>query len=117
MKKLFFIIFILFGSITYAQSQNVSYEMMGDDVIKSTTYVDGRLNQIGYYTVIGSDLIKHGEWKLYLDGKVVVRGKFNYGNLVWIQRPGEERITSEQIRVHRLERKVKRLEQLIASQP
>ena len=117
MKKLLFIFFILFGVMAYGQSQNTSYEMVDNNLVKATSYVGNNLNQTGYYLIIGDDLIKHGDWKLYSNGRVVVRGRFSYGNLEWIQRPGSQRITSDEIRVHRLERKVKRLEQLIASQP
>lgn len=117
MKKVLAIIFILFGTLTYAQSQNVSYEMVNDELVKARYYHNGVLQQSGYFLIVGSELIQHGDWMMFSNGRYTIRGRFNNGELVWIQQRGGERITSEQIRVHKLERKVKRLEQLIASQP
>ena len=117
MKNLLAIIFILFSTITYAQSQNVSYEMNESGLVRATYYNGTSIHQIGYFTIVDNVLVKHGDWKIFLDGSYIVRGRFENGQLVWIQRRGESKITADEIRVHKLERKVKRLEQLIASQP
>ena len=115
MKNVITIIFILFGTLTYAQSQR-TFERVSDDLVRTTTYVDGRIDQSGYYTIFGDDLLKHGEWRIYSNGKVVSRAMFNVGKLVWVD-TSEGRVTSEQIRVRKLERKVEKLERMLASQP
>ncbi len=107
--------FLIFGAA--AQESQRTLEMMSDNLVKTTTYTGGKIDQSGYYTIVDSDLFKHGEWKIYSNGKVVSRAMFNTGQLVWID-TSEGRVTSEQIRVRKLERKVERLERLvIASQP
>lgn len=115
MKNVITIIFILFGTLTYAQSQR-TFERVSDDLVRTTTYMDGRIDQSGYYTILGNDLLKHGEWRIYSNGKVVSRAMFNVGKLVWVD-TSEGRVTSEQIRVRKLERKVEKLERMLASQP
>ena len=107
--------FLIFGAA--AQESQRTLEMMSDNLVKTTTYTDGRIDQRGYYIIVGSDLFKHGKWRIYSKGKVVCRAMFNTGKLVWID-AHEGRVTSEQIRVRKLERKVEHLERLIiASQP
>jgi hypothetical protein len=117
MKNLISIIFILLGTLTYAQSQR-TFERISDDLVKTTTYTNGRIDQSGYYTILGGDLFKHGEWRIYSNGRVLSRAMFNVGKLVWVD-TSEGRITSEQIRVRKLERKVEKLEKMlvVASQP
>lgn len=117
MKNVITIIFILLGTLTYAQSQR-TFERVSDDLVKTTTYTNGRIDQSGYYTILGGDLFKHGEWRIYSNGRVLSRAMFNMGKLVWVDTP-EGRITSEQIRVRKLERKVEKLERMlvVASQP
>ena len=115
MKNLITTIFILLGTLTYAQSQK-TYEMVSDNLVRTTTYVDGRIDQSGYYTILGNDLLKHGEWRIYSNGKIVSRAMFNVGKLVWVD-TSDGRVTSEQIRVRKLERKVEKLERMLASQP
>lgn len=112
MKNVITIIFILFGTLTYAQSQR-TFERVSDDLVRTTTYVDGRIDQSGYYTILGNDLLKHGEWRIYSNGTIIGRAMFNVGQLVWVDTP-EGRITSEQIRVRKLERKVEKLERMLA---
>ena len=104
------------GALTYGQSHNTQYEMVSDNLVKRTTFIGGKIDQSGYYIIIGGELIKHGEWKLYHNGKVASKAKFVKGNLVWVN-TNDGRITSEQIRVRKLERKVERLERMLASQP
>ena len=107
--------FLIFGAA--AQESQRTLEMMSDNLVKTTTYTGGKIDQSGYYTIVGSDLFKHGEWRIYSNGKVVSRAMFNTGQLVWID-TSEGRVTSEQIKIKKLERKVERLERLvIASQP
>lgn len=116
MKNLITTIFILLGTLTYAQSQK-TYEMVSDNLVRTTLYTNGKIDQTGYYTILSGDLFKHGEWKIYLNGRVFSRAMFNMGKLVWVD-TSEGRMTSEQIRVRRLERKVEKLERmLVASQP
>jgi len=91
-----------------------TYELLNENLVKTTIYTDGRIEQTGYYTILGNDLIKHGEWRIYLNGKIVSRAMFNTGQLVWVD-TSEGRVTSEQIRVRKLERKVERLERLVAA--
>jgi hypothetical protein len=116
MKNILTIILIFMGALTYGQSHNTQYEMVSDNLVKITTFIGGKIDQSGYYIIIGDNLIKHGEWKLYQNGKVFGRAKFDKGNLVWVD-TNDGRITSEQIRVRKLERKVERLERMLASQP
>jgi antitoxin component YwqK of YwqJK toxin-antitoxin module len=116
MKNILTIIIILMGTITYGQSYNTKYEMVSDNLVKKTTYMNGRVDQSGYYIVINNNMMKHGEWKLYHNGRVLSKAKFDKGNLVWID-TNDGRITSDQIKVRKLEHKVERLERmLIASE-
>jgi hypothetical protein len=116
MKTLFTTLLLFIGTLTYGQSHNTQYEMVSDNLVKKTTFIGGKIDQSGYYIVIGDNLIKHGEWKIYQNGKVFSRAKFDRGNLVWVD-TNDGIITSEQIRVRKLERKVERLERILASQP
>lgn len=107
--------FLVFAAA--AQESKRTLEMISDNLVKTTTYTSGKIDQRGYYIVIGSELFKHGKWKIYSNGNVVGRAMFNTGQLVWID-AYEGRVTFEQIKVRKLERKVEHLERLIlASQP
>ena len=115
MKTLLTTLLIFAGTLTYGQSHK-TYERVSDNLIKTTTFEGGRISQTGYYTIVGLELLKHGEWKLYSNGQVTGRAKFYNNQLVWID-TSEGRMTTDQIKVRKLERKVARLEKLIASQP
>jgi len=112
MKSILTIIIILMGTFTYGQSHNAKYEMVNDNLVKKTTYMNGRVDQIGYYIVINNNMMKHGEWKLYHNGRVLSKAKFDKGNLVWIDTNGG-RITSDQIKVRKLEHRVEQLERIL----
>lgn len=111
MKNLISIIFILLGSVTYAQSKR-TLERVSDNLVESTTYVNGKIEQRGYYTILDSNLIKHGRWSIYSNGVVVSKARFDVGKLVWVDTP-DGRITDEQIKVRKLERRVEYLEQML----
>jgi antitoxin component YwqK of YwqJK toxin-antitoxin module len=111
MKSILTIIFILLGTLTYAQSQK-TFEKVSDDLVKITTYTNGRIEQSGYYTILDGDLFKHGEWKIYSNGMVLSRAKFDVGKLIWVD-TSDGRFTNEQIRVRKLERRVEQLEQML----
>lgn len=111
MKSILTIIFILLGTLTYAQSQK-TFEKVSDDLVKITTYTNGRIDQSGYYTILDGDLFKHGEWKIYSNGMVLSRAKFDVGKLIWVD-TSDGRFTNEQIRVRKLERRVEQLEQML----
>jgi antitoxin component YwqK of YwqJK toxin-antitoxin module len=115
MKKLLTTLLIFAGTLIYGQSHK-TYERVSDNLIKTTTFEGGRISQTGYYTIMGSELLKHGEWRLYSNGKVTSRAKFHNNQLVWVD-TSDGRITADQIKIRKLERKVVRLEKLIASQP
>jgi len=112
MKSILTIIFILLGTLTYAQSHNTQYEVVGDNLVKRTTFIGGRIDQSGYYVVINNNMLKHGEWKLYHNGRVLSKAKFDKSNLVWIDTNGG-RITSDQIKVRKLEHRVEQLERIL----
>lgn len=111
MKNLISIIFILLGSVSYAQSKR-TLERLNDNLVESITYVNGKIEQRGYYTIVDSNLIKHGKWSIYSNGLVVSRARFDVGKLVWVD-TSNGRVTDEQIRVRKLERKVEQLEQML----
>lgn len=116
MKKIaLLIIFMMVSLGVYAQER--VYEQIDYDTYKVTYYQGNSIQQTGYYTISDNNLVPHGIWKMYHNGKVSVSGKFDMGNIVWLQPTGGPKISKEEIRIKKLEHKVKRLEQLIASQP
>lgn len=112
MRSILTIIFILLGTLTYAQSHNTQYEVVGDNLVKKTTFIGGRIDQSGYYVVINNNMLKHGERKLYHNGRVLSKAKFDVGKLIWVD-TSDGRFTNEQIRVRKLERRVEQLEQML----
>jgi hypothetical protein len=84
---------------------------LGDGLYQVTIKCGSGTNlQTGYYKNVNDDLLRTGVWKMYNDGKLIVKAEFENDRLLWIKSQGVV-YTSEEIELQRLRRRVSYLEQ------
>ena len=84
---------------------------IGDGLYQVTIKCGSGTNlQTGYYKNVNDDLLRTGVWKMYNDGKLIVKAEFENDRLLWIKSQGVV-YTSEEIELQRLRRRVSYLEQ------
>ena len=81
------------------------------DVTESYYDENGELNQRGLYILVDGNLRAHGTWK----DSFGTTAYFDTGRLVWIKPNGQRKYTNQEIELHRLRNKVKRLEESLTS--
>jgi len=120
MKK--FLLFVGIILMTYTVSaqnqQSVSPLIEVGEGIYEANYQsdDNPLSQTGYYKIINDRLVKHGIWKIYNDGKIITKAKYENDDLVWIKSNGVTH-TSDEIELTQLRNRVSSLEKAIVSNP
>jgi hypothetical protein len=84
---------------------------LGDGLYEVTIECEsGSTVQTGYYRNINDNFLRTGVWKMYNEGKLIVKAEFENDRLVWIKSQGVV-YTSEEIELHRLRKRVSYLEQ------
>ena len=72
---------------------------------------EGDLHQTGFYKKQNGTFIVHGIWK----DSFGTMAEFDNGKMVWIKPKGQKKYTFEEIQIHKLKRKVARLEEKVSS--
>lgn len=120
MKKLIMVTLLVFSTalsygqeyiaVTKPSSREVSQvaENLYRVIVKCN---EGNIEQTGFYTLENDEFVKTGLWKMYNDEKKVVStAEFSNNQIVWIRADGR-RVTADQIKLHRLQNRVRYLEQ------
>jgi hypothetical protein len=110
MKQILFGFILLFLSFPML-AQERRLEQVDDRLFSYREYNNGKVVQSGYYEKHNGEFIATGVWKNSLG----TTAYFKDGEMLWIRFKGEERVSKEQIEIHRLKRKVARLEQALTS--
>lgn len=92
-------------------AQERRLEQVEENLYSYVSYDNGKVAQRGYYKKINGSLIEHGIWKDTF-GTVAL---FEDGEMLWIKPKGEKKYTKEQIELHRLRRRVSKLEEALTS--
>ena len=111
MKNLLATILLLFLTTSmFAQEKRL--EQVNETTYKAFIYNEnGELNQRGLYILVDGNLRAHGTWK----DSFGTTAYFDTGRLVWIKPNGQRKYTNQEIELHRLRNKVKRLEESLTS--
>jgi hypothetical protein len=110
MKKIMFGIFLLFLSFPML-AQERRLEQVDDRLFSYREYSGGRISQSGYYEKSNGQYIPTGLWRNSL-GTIAY---FKDGEMLWIKFKGDPKVSKEQIEIHRLKRKVAKLENMLVS--
>ena len=110
MKNLITLAFVLFLTTT-TFGQNKTLEQVENNLYEFTTKDSGKVLQRGYYKIIDGKYKPHGFWKDY---QFKTTAYFEYGTMMWIKPNGKSKYTYEEMELHRLKRKVEKLESIIA---
>lgn len=92
-------------------AQERRLEQVENNLYSYTLYDNGKVAQKGFYKKQNGTYIVHGMWKDEFGTKAL----YEMGKLVWIKIKGKEKVTFEEIQLHRLKRKVEMLEQKLTS--
>lgn len=110
MNKILFSFILLFLSFPML-AQERRLEQVDDRLFSYREYSNGKVVQSGYYEKHNGEFVATGVWRNSLG----TTAYFKNGEMLWIRFKGEERVSKEQIEIHRLKRKVARLEQALTS--
>jgi hypothetical protein len=110
MKKIMFSVILLFLSFPIL-AQEKRLEQVDDRLFSYKEYNDGKIFQSGYYEKLNGEYIATGLWKNSL-GTIAY---FENGEMLWIKPKGSVKVSKEQIEIHRLKRKVEKLEKALTS--
>lgn len=110
MKKLITTALLLLVTLPIL-AQERRLEQVEDNLYSYASYDNGKVTQRGYYKDIDGKLIAHGIWK----NNFGTMALFEDGEMLWIKPKGEKKYTKEQIEIHRLRRRVAKLEEALTS--
>lgn len=111
MKKFNFIIglVLLVPMLGYSQQKQLTKV---DNNLYEYVVTNGQIvTQKGFYKKINGEYVIHGTWS-DLSG---TRAYYENGKLIWIKPKGDKKYTHDEIELHRLRRKVEKLEDKLAS--
>ena len=111
MRNFIFIIgFVLLLPISlYSQSKQLTKV---DENLYEFVVRDGqKIVQQGFYKKVNGEYIIHGTWSDFSG----TRAYYENGNMIWIKPKGDKKYSREEIELHRLRKKVDRLEDKLAS--
>ena len=110
MKNLITSVLLLFLS-TSVFAQTRTMEQVDENLYHYVVKDGNKFLQSGYYKLIDSKYEEHGMWKDHVHGTIAY---FENGKMSWIKPKGEKKYTYNQMELHRLRRKVKQLEEIVA---
>ena len=110
MKNLISTILLLIVTLPIL-AQERKLEQVDENLYSYTSYSNGKVAQRGYYKEINGSMFEHGIWKDNF-GTIAL---FENGEMMWIKPKGSQKYTKEQMEIHRLKRKVAKLEQALTS--
>jgi len=112
MKNLIKVILLLLISLpTFGQEKTLE-QVDGSNNYRYTTYhTNGDIHQIGWFKRIDGKLIRNGIWEDSNGTKV----SYDNGKRIWIQPANKPMYTNKDLKIKRLQRKVEKLEQLVAT--
>jgi hypothetical protein len=110
MKKIMFSILLLFLSLPML-AQERRLEQVDERLFSYREYSEGGISQSGYYEKLNGQYVPTGLWRNSL-GTIAY---FQNGEMMWIKPKGSTKVSKDQIEIHRLKRKVEKLEQTLTS--
>ena len=112
MKRIILSILFLLVTLPILAQERVLEKVDGSNLYEYKVFnSEGDLHQKGFYKEKDGTLFEHGLWKDEFGTKAL----YEMGKLVWIKIKGKEKVTFEEIQLHRLKRKVDMLEQRLTS--
>lgn len=111
MKKLTFSILLLLFTFPILAQERVLEQV--DNKLYEYTILNenGKMHQTGFYKMKDGTFFEHGIWKDEFGTKAL----FEMGKMVWIHPKGQKRYTFEEIQLHKLKRRIDRLEEKLTS--
>ena len=111
MKKIILSILFLLVTLPILAQQRV-LEKVDEGLYEYKVFnSEGEFHQKGFYKEKDGTFFEHGLWKDEFGTKAL----YEMGKLVWIKIKGKEKVTFEEIQLHRLKRKVEKLEQRLTA--
>ena len=110
MKKIMFSILLLFLSLPML-AQERRLEQVDERLFSYREYSEGGISQSGYYEKLNGQYVPTGLWRNSL-GTIAY---FQNGEMMWIKPKGSAKVSKEQIEIHRLKQKVRKLETMLVS--
>lgn len=110
MKNLISTILLLLVTLPIL-AQERKLEQVEQNLYNYRVYENGELRQNGFYKKIDGEFVPTGVWRDSF-GTIAV---YNNGELQWIKPKGNKKYTKEEIELHRLRRRVARLEEALTS--
>ena len=92
-------------------AQERKLEQVEENLYNYKVYDNGKLQQSGWYVRIDDKFVATGLWK----DTYGTTALYDDGQMVWIKPKGEKKYTYQEIELHRLRRKVAKLEEALTS--
>ena len=110
MKNLISTILLLLVTLPIL-AQERKLEQVEQNLYNYKVYDNGKLQQSGWYLKIDGKFIATGLWK----DSYGTMALYDDGQMVWIKPKGEKKYTHQEIELHRLRRRVAKLEEALTS--
>ena len=110
MKNLISTILLLLVTLPIL-AQERKLEQVEENLYNYKVYDNGKLQQSGWYLKIDGKFIATGLWK----DAYGTTALYDDGQMVWIKPKGEKKYTYQEIELHRLRRRVAKLEEALTS--
>ena len=112
MKNLIKVILLLLISLPTIGQEKTLEQVDGSNKYRYTVYNNnGDVHQTGWFKRINGEFVRNGIWEDSHGTQVL----YTDGELSWIKPVNLPKYTHTDIRIHRLQRKVERLEELVAT--
>ena len=116
MKNLILMFMLILSTLTYSQDLNRIVQISPETYRCNTR--SGNVEQAGNYIVENGRFLRHGTWKLYIDGRLVNKGVYfrnNLQELVIYNKRSRRRLNTNDLQIARLQSRVNRLQKLVAT--
>ena len=110
MKNLISTILLLLVTLPIL-AQERKLEQVEENLYNYKVYDNGKLQQSGWYLRVDGKFIATGLWK----DSYGTTALYDDGQMVWIKPKGEKKYTHQEIELHRLRRRVAKLEEALTS--
>lgn len=110
MKNLISTILLLLVTLPIL-AQERKLEQVEQNLYNYKVYDNGKLQQSGWYLRVDGKFIATGLWK----DAYGTTALYDDGQMVWIKPKGEKKYTHQEIELHRLRRRVAKLEEALTS--
>ena len=110
MKNLISTILLLLVTLPIL-AQERRLEQVEENLYNYKVYDNGKLQQNGWYKKIDGKYVATGLWRDSFGTMAV----YDNGEFVWVKPKGSQKVSKQEIEIHRLRRRVAKLEQVLTS--